>query len=234
MRWVVQGISPLRQNGAFRAADITDSLPGSNLQTADGLCAELDALYSSRKHRRRRLEQQISGRECNTHVMNRTVAGLPALTACISRWAATTRWPWDPLALVGTCRPRKRLSTDAPVSLTCGNSGAGEEPDDGYGRRAASFRFLIRTETRSSPAPPAPCSPPRIKNFQPPTRSQRAVSNLVSFAGVQRRPARTGFTVTCRSRTVADMAGRTAAGLESVWGQRSLNDCPRVTEWRTE
>ena len=45
-----------------------------------------------------------------------------------------------------------------------------------------------------------------------------AVSNLVSFTGVQRRPAPTAFTATCRSRTVVDLAGRTAADLESVLG----------------
>src|SRR5689334_4355979 len=41
-------------------------------------------------------------------------------------------------------------------------------------------------------------------------------ANLVSFARVQRRPARTAVTATCRSRTVAAMPGRTAADLESV------------------
>lgn len=43
------------------------------------------------------------------------------------------------------------------------------------------------------------------------------VSNLVSFTAIQRRPTRTRFIATCRPRTMADMAERTAADLESVW-----------------
>ena len=63
-----------------------------------------------------------------------------SLAACISRWPATTRWPWLAYLLL----PTNRSSTDSWASLACRNSGS-------WSSRPSSSRIQARVPTLPTP-----------------------------------------------------------------------------------
>ncbi len=95
-----------------------------------------------------------------------------SLDACISRWPATTRWPW----LAYLLAPAKRLSTDASASLTCRNSGS--EPS----------RPSIRTIQQRVPTLPTPTTLRAMSaNSNCSSRYRRSVSSVRRYLAI--RPA---------------------------------------------
>ena len=93
-----------------------------------------------------------------------------SLDACISRWPATTRWPW----LLYLLAPTKRLRTDASASFTCRNSGS------------ESSRPSIKTIQQRVPTLPTPTTLRAMSaNSYCSSRNRRSVSSVRRYLAIR-------------------------------------------------
>src|SRR6266568_5477239 len=93
-----------------------------------------------------------------------------SLDSCISRWPATTRWPW----LAYLLAPAKRLSTDSSASLTCRNSGS--DP----------LRPSIKTIQQRVPTLPTPATLRAMSaNSNCSSRYRRSVSSVRRYLAIR-------------------------------------------------
>src|SRR4051794_16914937 len=138
-----------------------------------------------------------------------------SLTACISRWPTTTRWP----ALSYSLAPAKSSSTDGPASFACRKSGAAS---------SSSMRIIHdRVPTLPTPTTLRAMSTSRYRS----SRTRRSGSRLSAYARISSRSPSSAAEAARRAGSGNPTAGEDRLAQAAAVLRECADPGPVVRDW---